>query len=409
MNSECTISADRLIDESFGKKLAAQSAHEVEPLKLEEVVLAVHLLTSGALPGNAKRSDHVSAASGSPRSDQHWSKYYATLPASMEHMPAYRSERVIAAVQHSFVGGWIKSQTDEFRREFRFICRTLPEALLAGISFEAFLWARCIVSSRAFRLPDPKSGRETLYLIPVIDMLNHSTVTGQPGHANYSMGSCGKLNVTATGAVPAGCEVTISYSRSIEALYVLYGFIPTRPTGSLGVLCTGYLTLSLPQAAPAPGNKPTDSKRNALNGYKTLLWNAASKVGRIKSSGGSDRVDNGGTAAVDSSYSTGNSRCGTGNSRCGTGNTAALNNSNNTAAAATKDSTVPATLLRVDITILDGAHVLSLLRLIVANEAECALLQRQGTRVRTAYDIGRRRSRRSRRRSSRRRIERRMT
>jgi hypothetical protein len=307
--------------------------HEIKTLKLGELVLTVYLLASRALP-LAQHS--VQNGSGNGKAGLDWCMYYATLPASMEHMPAYWSPQHRAAIEDTDVGGWIQRQAEEYRYEFDFLRRAGPTDFTKEFSFEFFLWARCIVSSRSFRLPDPESGEETLFLIPVIDMLNHSTDPTRPGHAKYFMKS-GLVHVVLTNDAPAGTEVTISYSRSSKDLLVLYGFVPPDNNS---VQTEGFIELSLPNNPDASTNDTTGSSHKYRK-YKRDLWKAVSYI----------------TSTSPTAANTGDA-----------------------------DSTA-AVAIRVTLSILDCACALSLLRLIVANNDECALLQRQGVRVATAYDI----------------------
>ncbi|GAA6000217.1 uncharacterized protein JCM10292_004039 [Rhodotorula paludigena] len=182
----------------------------------------------------------------------------------VEHLPSRDSMRTtlyFSAVERELLrGSNLHGATEEreagWRQEWEEVASWMQdEAVRKALTFDLWLWACTILSSRAFpsSLIDGNKENSTPVLFPGVDMLNHRptarvTWSIDAGVASSaSSGSDGSLTIVLDEAVGAGEQVFNTYgAKSNEELLLGYGFVlPSNPADFLA------LKLSLPPSAPA--------------------------------------------------------------------------------------------------------------------------------------------------------------
>lgn len=102
------------------------------------------------------------------RPDSFWKPYLDSLPEAFPHLPRFFLPEERALLEGSQLLGALDFQDRVLRHEYAQLCQALPDYERFG--FDAFVWARLSINSRAFGL---KGGLTGAACVPMADMLNH--------------------------------------------------------------------------------------------------------------------------------------------------------------------------------------------------------------------------------------------
>lgn len=169
-----------------------------------------------------------------------WRPFLEVLPTSYAHMPVCYGPRELELLKGCFVRGSLEQMRREFTAEYLSLCQHVPG--FSWFSYEAFLWARLVVLTRAFGLMVGE--HRTTAMVPFADMFNHSVppdiawVSGRdPRGTAFAM--------FALRGVAAGMPLHISYGeRSGSHMLLNYGFYPSDADEGLEEM---ELALEVPQ------------------------------------------------------------------------------------------------------------------------------------------------------------------
>jgi len=151
-------------------------------------------------------------------SDSFWAPYIATLPVSFPQGPLFFTPEDLTLLEGSFLLAKIDKRQSAFAEEYQNLCRCVLG--FDRFSWEEFLWAHAIASSRCFRMEI--NGRKTGGLVPMADMLNHRhpEETGW----RYDNGA-DSFVITARKDFAPGESVHDSYGRRCNSEFFMhYGF-----------------------------------------------------------------------------------------------------------------------------------------------------------------------------------------
>jgi len=149
-----------------------------------------------------------------------WAPYLSTLPTDFSSFPIFWSEEDLAELQASSLRETIVSSKKLLEQTFARLSKNLiqanPTLFPNGLTYEQYIWAYCVVSSRAWTFGN------NFVLVPLGDLLNHRPDAGFPGvdvSGQY-------LEVNATQDYIKGDQVFMSYgNKSNSELLGTYGFI----------------------------------------------------------------------------------------------------------------------------------------------------------------------------------------
>jgi len=149
-----------------------------------------------------------------------WAAYLSLLPQDFTSFPLYWSEEDLAELQASSLRESVLSTKKLLQQAYARLKQNLldPNASLfpAGVTYEQYLWAYCVASSRSWNFGNDFA------LVPLGDLLNHQSDAGMPGidiTGQY-------IEVNATRDYAKGDQVFISYgNKSNSELLGTYGFI----------------------------------------------------------------------------------------------------------------------------------------------------------------------------------------
>jgi histone-lysine N-methyltransferase SETD3 len=96
--------------------------------------------------------------------------YIQCFPKKLSNFPIYYSDELLDELEATYFLSVLKRKKAEIEEDFKGILSLSPE-LKPLLSYEKFVWARMIVSSRIFGMVI--NGRKTDALVPIADMLNH--------------------------------------------------------------------------------------------------------------------------------------------------------------------------------------------------------------------------------------------
>jgi protein-histidine N-methyltransferase len=150
--------------------------------------------------------------------DSFWAPYIATLPVSFPQGPLFFTPADLALLEGSFLLTKIDKRRSALAEEYQSLCRCVPG--FDRFTWEEFLWAHAIASSRCFRMEI--HGSKTAGLVPMADMLNHRhpEETGW----RYDDGADGFVLTARQGFAP-GEPVHDSYGRRCNSEFFMhYGF-----------------------------------------------------------------------------------------------------------------------------------------------------------------------------------------
>ncbi|GAA6063235.1 hypothetical protein JCM10212_005842 [Sporobolomyces blumeae] len=230
---------------STGSPSSARPARQ-EHHELLALYLVLHLVSPALIAPHepALQLDHVAYVEALPTSES----MRTTLYFSAKERDLLRGSNLQGATVDR-ERGW----RDEWNEVTGWI---VDENVRREVTWERWLWACTIISSRAFpsHLLDSDKSRSTPVLFPGIDMLNHqptakltwsSDVHVETSRSSPAKGKDGKgmLSIVVDEVVPAGSQVFNTYgAKSSEELLLGYGFVlpPPNPADCVA------LKLSLP-------------------------------------------------------------------------------------------------------------------------------------------------------------------
>jgi hypothetical protein len=205
--------------------------------------------------------------------DHHWQLYFRSLPTVADMQTTspflFNDEQLLGEFRGTPLLDEVLQRRAELQEAFEQVSRALEsiasDERLPSLTFEDFLWARCIVDSRAFfvrQAAADDSQPQQLALVPFVDFLNH--------HANgqVSMARLDERKETfalhALVDIAAGQQLFFSYGEySNRELLLYYGF--AEPSNELGVVEIGLdLPPPLEQQQQSQSPDPNELLRRAL-------------------------------------------------------------------------------------------------------------------------------------------------
>jgi histone-lysine N-methyltransferase SETD3 len=102
--------------------------------------------------------------------DSPYYNYIRCLPTKLNNFPVYYSDQLLEELNGTYFLSMIKRKKADIEEDFKEIVAILP-SLRHILTYEKFVWARMIVSSRIFGIII--NGKKTDALVPIADMLNH--------------------------------------------------------------------------------------------------------------------------------------------------------------------------------------------------------------------------------------------
>jgi protein-histidine N-methyltransferase len=196
------------------------------------------LAAAGALAAEAQTALAACLLGEQDEPRSFWRPYLDAMPPVLSSSPLFYGEAELALLQGSSLLEQITARRASVRHDF--------EALraaggLAGASFDAFVGARFLVSSRVFSVV--VAGWPTLAMVPLADMANHRI----PPEVRWGWDDASDAFVmTAARDLRAGEPVHAGYGRKCNGRLLLsYGFVlDDNPDDEAAV------RLSVPRGAP---------------------------------------------------------------------------------------------------------------------------------------------------------------
>lgn len=96
--------------------------------------------------------------------------YIQCLPSKLNNFPIYYSDQLLEELNGTYFLSMIKRKKADIEEDFKEIVAVLPE-LRNIVTYDRFVWARMLVSSRIFGVVI--NNKKTDALVPIADMLNH--------------------------------------------------------------------------------------------------------------------------------------------------------------------------------------------------------------------------------------------
>jgi len=149
-----------------------------------------------------------------------WAPYLNLLPQEFTSFPLYWSDEDLTELQASSLRESVLSTKKLLQQTYGRLKQSLldpNESLFPnGVTYEQYVWAYCVVSSRAWNYGN------NFALVPLGDLLNHRSDAGLPG-----IDATGQyIEVNSTQDYAKGDQVFISYGNKSNAeLLGTYGFI----------------------------------------------------------------------------------------------------------------------------------------------------------------------------------------
>jgi hypothetical protein len=146
-----------------------------------------------------------------------WKAYLDVLPQDFSGHPYFYTESELGLLNGSYMLPKIRWRNARVEFEYDQMRSCLPESKM--YSLEEYAWARCVVAGRVHSATI--SGKPDADLIPLADMLHHSTRPNVSWQAECSMG----MIYTAARDIESGEPLTISYGTACNGYWFsTYGF-----------------------------------------------------------------------------------------------------------------------------------------------------------------------------------------
>eukprot|EP00434_Breviolum_minutum_P019473 symbB.v1.2.017175.t1/scaffold1301.1/size126134/10 len=166
---------------SFGLELR-QAAEEFSAAP-GLLLLSAYLLHDHALEIAA--TDPFQRVSNEDGGGSHFAPYYRSLPVNHQMLPAQWPEQSLSErIKGSFLERQLRAKRHSLGLEFSLLQTYADAELRQRLGWEEFLWARCIVASRAYALQGQRC------LVPWADLLNHGA--SQEVFARYQLPAGGR-------------------------------------------------------------------------------------------------------------------------------------------------------------------------------------------------------------------------
>jgi len=264
----------------FGEALGI-AAEQLQPQSAGLILLAAYLLWDGAK--NVVGRTESSLDKERQCRSFHW-PYYRALTQDLSYLPALWAADDV--MQHRLRGSRLQARLRAKRHmlglEFALLQSYAPD--LSSTTFDDYLWARGVVSSRAYAL-QIRGDVALRCLVPLADLLNHGG-RGQTAvrYAFDDMDGSGQsgsfLMRASEDGVGPHCEILQSYgpSKNNAALFLDYGFVLVPTSMAAGVATSSdrltgdaeaTIAVRLPQAVEG------DSDKKKACDSRLRLWRAA--------------------------------------------------------------------------------------------------------------------------------------
>lgn len=144
-----------------------------------------------------------------------WKPYIDILPTDYSANPLLYSKEELDELRGSYYLNAILSRIS--RHEYKY--NQLPSVLKQnGFTREAFIWAKCVVTTRVHATPD--GGRSFLAMVPLSDMFDHAT----ENNTEWDPDNEGGCVIRAERPIKAGDRLFESYGRCNAQLLDEYNF-----------------------------------------------------------------------------------------------------------------------------------------------------------------------------------------
>ncbi|KAK9471265.1 uncharacterized protein V1510DRAFT_404245 [Dipodascopsis tothii] len=180
--------------------------------------------------------------------DSLWAPYMAALPRRFT-TPLFFTPADEPYLAGTNLAGEAAAREREWRAEWAAVAAEPPDRLPAACSWDLYLWACTVLTSRAF--PSTLFGEPESYpvLVPLVDALNH-----RPREAvEWAVGPAG-MALVAAAARPCGAELFNNYGpKGNEELLMGYGFcLPDNEFDTVALRLHGHGVFHLSRADPLP-------------------------------------------------------------------------------------------------------------------------------------------------------------
>ncbi|KAJ2357693.1 hypothetical protein IWW50_003979 [Coemansia erecta] len=160
-----------------------------------------------------------------------WHPYISILPCEF-HTPLFFTDSELELLRGTPMAYAVEDRRQLLRAEHEELMQRVPETAIppSVLTFENYLWAAGVVSSRAFTESlvsgTKDTDGETSVLLPLLDMMNHRPLTRISWIIDDSC-----IGFRSGAAIGKGCEVVNNYGgKSNEELLLGYGFcVPGNP------------------------------------------------------------------------------------------------------------------------------------------------------------------------------------
>lgn len=196
--------------------------------------------------------------------------YYRSLPSvgRLGHLPLFWTAAELEPLRGSFVLRLLSERLSVLRRTYGQLSAAAPAFFPARASWQAFLWACSVVTSRNFFYEHEGEGRACL--VPLLDLCNHL----RPRRARWRhLPREAAFELRCERDHPEGEPLCDSYGARPNHVYLLsYGFAVESNTDYLGgCLDEAELGVALPEAAP-PGVRQFWAEGAAQEDPHDLVW-----------------------------------------------------------------------------------------------------------------------------------------
>lgn len=198
-----------------------RTAHAAGRVEAGETVLGIPpaLVLTGEEPAGSVWGLAAFLLHARARREPRLEPWLDSLPASFDRHPVSFGPATLALLEGSSARRDVERIQAGLEGHHR---EAAAGAELAGCTWEDFLWARCIIATRAFHVRDAQ--RSLRMLVPMADMLDHGS---DPSCRWSHAPDTGAFHVAALRPLEAGDELTVSYGdRCACRLFGPYGFVP---------------------------------------------------------------------------------------------------------------------------------------------------------------------------------------
>ena len=199
-----------------------------KPIKKDEIIISIpykFLLTAKKIPYYSKlkglhQKNSIFAYflyKESKKKKSDWHFYLKTLPSKesiFKNFPFFLKDNIIDTIKRTKFAKELKLYKKEIEEDYN----RLEEYFKENIDWKEYIYFRIIVTSRIF------SYNSILYMVPYIDLLNHSKDNNTRWYYKD-----GNFQLQANQDIPSNEEITDSYGNvSNLYLYLYYGFTLPR-------------------------------------------------------------------------------------------------------------------------------------------------------------------------------------